>query len=171
MLSSQLSGNGRDQGVARTRSAWRPMPPSASRSTWLASADSTVLAASAIWASRSASAARVSSSSDAPTYPGAFDSCCSSLACGSPCCPYCFSPCACAPSCSPSMGTAFRIRQAKKKPAPDFTSGTGYWRVTNGREKLARRVALAWLNSGSYELARVSIAYMFDDGIACTANR
>ena len=37
--------------------------------------------------------------------------------------------------------------------------------------KLARRVVLAWLNSGSYELARVSIAYMFDDGIACTANR
>ena len=70
-----------------------------------------------------------------------------------------------------SMRTALRIRQAKKKPAPDFTSGTGYWCVTNGREKLARRVVLAWLNSGSYELARVSIAYMFDDGIACTANR
>ena len=38
LLSPQLSGNGRDQGVARTRSAWRPMPPSASRSTWPASA-------------------------------------------------------------------------------------------------------------------------------------
>lgn len=45
-------------------------------------------------------------------------------------------PCACVPSCSPSIRTAFRIRQAKKKPAPDFTSGTGYWCVTNETRKV-----------------------------------
>ena len=34
LLSQQLSGNGHDQGAARTHSARRPMPPSAPRSTW-----------------------------------------------------------------------------------------------------------------------------------------
>lgn len=37
----------------------------------------------------------------------------------------------CAPSCSPSVGTAFRIRQTKKKPVSDFTSRAGCLCVTN----------------------------------------
>lgn len=68
-------------------------------------------------------------------------------------------------------GDRFPYPAGKEKACSRFHVGNRLLVCHKWEEKLARRVVLAWLNSGSYELARVSIAYMFDDGIACTANR
>lgn len=133
LLSQQLSGNGRDQGAARTHSARRPTPPSAPRSTWPAPRPTP-----RSWLPlRSGPPAR-----RAPRGPPRRRACLLTRALSTPAArlwpadrlavPAALRP---APAHHPAhhpWGPLSVSGRQRKKPAPDFTSGAGYRCVTNG---------------------------------------